>query len=268
VVRQLPLPSQDDVTDAAFSPDGHVLAAGTLAGDLIFWNAASGARLGPILHPHHPPNRQSGVSLAFARRGATLVTSAQHDKTIVWNLARRRPVRTIPVGSDALALSSDGSTVALGQGYGSIILADTATGRRRRVVTGHGPGVSPEHMQLAFSPDGARVASLSDDRTVVVWNVATGQTEQTLRGHASPVTGVAFSPDGNMLYTSSLNDSVIAWDLTGTRGLVRQLTTAAGPVAGIAFSSRDPNLLALAQREGPVTLWDPTSRSSVVTCEM
>jgi WD40 repeat protein/DNA-binding SARP family transcriptional activator len=259
VVRQLPLPSQDDVTDTAFSSDGHVLAAGTLAGDLIFWNPASGARLGPILHPHHPPNRQSGVTLAFASRGATLVTSAQHDKTIVWDVARRRPVRTIPVGSDALALSSDGSTVALGQGDSSIILADTATGQRRRVVTGHGPGVP----QLAFSPDGARVASLRDDRTVVVWNVATGQTEQTLRGHASPVTGVAFSPNGNLLYTSSLNDGVIAWDLTGTRGLVRELTTAAGPVAGIAFSPRDPNLLALAQREGPVTLWDPTRRTRI-----
>jgi WD40 repeat protein/DNA-binding SARP family transcriptional activator/energy-coupling factor transporter ATP-binding protein EcfA2 len=264
VVRQLPLPSQDDeVTDAAFSPDGRVLAAGTLAGDLIFWNPASGARLGPILHPHHPPNRQSGITLAFARRGATLVTSAQHDKTIVWNLARRRPVRTIPVGTAALALSPDGSTVALGQGDSSIILADTATGRRRRVVTGHGPGVPPEDMQLAFSPDGASVASLSDDRTVVVWNVATGQTKQTLRGHASPVTGVAFSPNGNTLYTGSLNDGVIAWDLTGTRGLVRQLTTAAGPVAGVAFSPRDPNLLALAQREGPVTLWNPTRRTRI-----
>jgi DNA-binding SARP family transcriptional activator len=58
VIRQLRLPSQDDaVTDAAFSPDGHVLAAGTLTGNLIFWDPASGERLGPILHPYHPPNR-------------------------------------------------------------------------------------------------------------------------------------------------------------------------------------------------------------------
>jgi WD40 repeat protein len=264
VVRQLRLPSQDDaVTDAAFSPDGHVLAAGTTAGDLIFWNPASGARLGPILHPHHPSKWPRGVSLAFARGGTTLVTSAEHDKTIVWNLARRRPVRTIPLGTAALALSPDGTTVALGQGDSSIILADTATGRRRRVVTAHGPGVAPEDLRLAFSPDGARVASLSDNRTVVVWNVATGQTEQTLQGHASPVTGVAFSPHGDTLYTSSRNDGVIAWDLTGTRGLVRQLTRAAGPVAGIAFSPRDPKLLALAQGDGPVTLWDVSTRTRI-----
>jgi WD40 repeat protein len=74
---------------------------------------------------------------------------------------------------------------------------------------------------------------------------------------------VAFSPDGTTLYTSSLDDSVIAWDLTATRGLARQLTRAAGPVVGVAFSPRDPNLLALAQREGPVTLWDVARRTQI-----
>jgi WD40 repeat protein/DNA-binding SARP family transcriptional activator len=263
VVRHLPLPDENaGVADAAFSPDGRVLAAGTMAGDLIFWNPATGARLGPILHPYHPPN-MTGMTLAFTPSGTTLFTSAQRDKTIVWNVARRRRVRTIPLGTAALALSPDGSTMALGQQDGSIILADAASGQRRRVVTSHGPGVASDDMQLAFSPDGTRVASLSDERTVVVWSVATGQTQQTLQGHASPVCGLAFSPNGSMLYTSSMNDGVIAWDLTGTRSLVRQLTHSAGPVAGIAFSPHDLNLLALAQSDGPVTLWDVTRRIQI-----
>jgi WD40 repeat protein len=77
------------------------------------------------------------------------------------------------------------------------------------------------------------------------------------------VTGLAFSPDGATLYTSSLDDSVTAWDLTGTRGLARQLTDAASPVVGVAFSPRDPNLLALAQHDGPVMLWDLAKRIRV-----
>jgi WD40 repeat protein/DNA-binding SARP family transcriptional activator/type II secretory pathway predicted ATPase ExeA len=262
IAKRLPLPSErdpveiDPVTDAAFSPDGRVLAAGTARGSLIFWNLASGARLGPVLH--HPRGQESRGNLAFAPDGATLYTSVQGGKTIVWDVTRRRRVRTIPLGG-MLAVSRNTKTLALGQPDGSIILADAATGRRRRVLTGHSTAV----MGLAFSPDSATLASASGDRTAILWDVATGKARETLRGHAGSVTGVAFSPDGATLYTSSLDDSVIAWDLTRTRGLARRLTRAASPVVGVAFSPRDPNLLALAQRGGPVMLWDLAKRIRV-----
>jgi WD40 repeat protein/DNA-binding SARP family transcriptional activator len=261
VVRRLQLPSQhpdivDSVVDAAFSPDGRVLAAGTWRGSLIFWNVASGARLGQALH--YRRGQESSGNLAFAPHGATLYTSAQGGTTIVWDAARRRRVRTIPLDG-VLAVSGDGKTLAFGQQDGSIILADAATGRHRRVLTAHRAAVTG----LAFSPNGGALASASDDRTAIVWDVATGKARQTLEGHAASVTGVAFSPDGTALYTSSLDDSVIAWDLTRTRGLARQLTRAASPVVGVAFSPRDPNLLALVRRDGPVTRWDVSKRARV-----
>ena len=257
IVKVLAMPSERDaVVDAAFSPDGRVLAASTLRGSLILWDVTSGARLGPVLR--YAQGQEFGGNLAFAPNGATLYTSTQGGKTIVWDVTRRRPVRTIPLGG-MLAVSRDGKTLALGQQDGSTILADAGTGRRRRVLTGHSAAV----MWLAFSPDNTTLASASSDRTAIIWDVATGKTRETLRGHAGSVTGVAFSPDGTTLYTSSLDDSVIAWDLTGTRGLARQLTRAASSVVGVAFSPRDPNLLALAQRDGPVTLWDLAKRARV-----
>jgi WD40 repeat protein/DNA-binding SARP family transcriptional activator len=257
ITRRLPMPGKRDrVVEAAFSPDGRVLAASTTRGSLTFWNLASGARLGPVLH--HPRGQDSRGNLAFAPDGARLFTSVQGGKTIVWDVTRRRRIRTIPLGGN-LAVSRDGKTLALGQQDGSIILADAASGRRRRVLTGHSAAV----MGLAFSPDGATLASASDDRTAILWNLATGKARETLRGHAGSVTGVAFSPDGATLYTSSLDDSVIAWDLTGTRGLARRLTRAASPVVEVAFSPRDPNLVALSQRGGPVTLWDLARRVRV-----
>jgi WD40 repeat protein len=242
------------VDSAVSSPDGRVLAASTARGSLIFWNLATGARLGPVLH--HPRGQGWSSNPVFAPDGATVYTSVQGGKTIVWDVTRRRRVRTIPLGG-SLAVSRDGKTLALGQQDGSIILADAATGRRRRVLTTHSTTVT----RLAFSPDGGALASVSDDRTAILWDVATGKARARLRGHAGSVTGVAFSPDGATLYTSSLDDSVIAWDLTGTRGLARQLTRAASPVVGVAFSPRDPNLLALVRRGGPTTLWDLAKRT-------
>jgi WD40 repeat protein/DNA-binding SARP family transcriptional activator len=254
IINWLPLPSERDVVvDAAFSPNGRVLAAGTAQGTLIFWDVTSGAPLGPVLHYH--TGQSPRANLAFAPDGATLFTSVQGGNTTVWDATRRRPVRTFPLGG-TLAVSRDGTRVALGQHDGSIILADAATGRRRRALTRHSTAV----MGLALSPDGSILASVSGDRTAILWDVATGKAREILRGHAGSVTGVAISPDGRTLYTSSLDDSVIAWDLTRTRGLARQLTRAPSPMVGVTFNPRDPDLLALAQRNGPVTLWDLARR--------
>jgi WD40 repeat protein/DNA-binding SARP family transcriptional activator len=257
IVKVLTMPGEhQDIVDAAFSSDGRFLAAGTARGFLIVWDVTSGTRLGPVLRYAHEPGFSG--NLAFASKGTTLYTSVQGGKTIVWDLTRRRRVRTFPFGG-RLAVSGDGKTLALGQPDGSIILADAATGRRRRVLTAHSAAVT----RLAFSRDGGSLASVSDDRTAILWDVATGKTRETLRGHAGSVTGVAFSPDATTLYTSSQDDSVIAWDLTRTRRLARRLTRAASPIVGVAFSPRDPNLLALAQRDGPVTLWDVAKRVRV-----
>ena len=256
IIRRLP--SKDDIADAAFGPNGRVVVAGTVGGSLLFWDPASGAQLGPVLHPHHPPEQGLGVSLAFADRGATLYTSASDGKTIVWDVAHRRPLHTFAVGG-TLAMSPSGKTLALGQPDGSIILADAATGQRRKVLTGHTAAVA----RLAFSPDGAALASGSDDRTAIVWDVTTGRARETLHGHGGFVHGVAFSPDDHTLYTSSLDDSAIAWDLTRTRGLARQLTGAAGHVTGVAFSPHDRNLVALVRDDGPATLWNTATGAQV-----
>ena len=126
ITKRLPMPGKTDiVVEAAFSPDGRVLAAGTARGSVIFWNLASGARLGPVLH--HPRGRESRGNLAFAPDGATLYTSVQGGKTIVWDVARRRRVRTFSVGG-SLAVSRDGKTLALGQPDGSIILQPIQSG--------------------------------------------------------------------------------------------------------------------------------------------
>jgi WD40 repeat protein len=262
VIGRLELAAREtEIVDAAFSPDGHILAAGTQTGSLAFWDPASGARLGPVLHPYRLPEiGQPGVSLAFGRGGATLYTSAQDGKTLAWDVARRRPVRTLPVGGGRIAVSPDGATLAVGRHDGAITLVNLVTGRRRRLAGHTGPV-----FRLAFSHGGATLASVSDDRTAILWDVATGRPLETLRGHAGWVHGVVFSRDGRTLYTSSLDDTVMAWDLTGTRGLARRLTRQAGHVTGVAFSPRDANLLGVARDDGPATLWDVARRARVGT---
>jgi WD40 repeat protein len=71
--------------------------------------------------------------------------------------------------------------------------------------------------------------------------------------------GVAFSPDGRLLATASVDETARLWD-PATGEHLRTLTGHDGPVLGVAFSpggfSPDGRLLATASDDKMARLWD------------
>jgi WD40 repeat protein/serine/threonine protein kinase len=85
----------------------------------------------------------------------------------------------------------------------------------------------------------------------------------TLRGHTHQVTGLAFSPDGKRLATSSADNTLKLWDLaTGLELLTFAGHT--GPVGGVAFSP-DGKVLASGSSDHTVILWDSKSGREMLT---
>jgi WD40 repeat protein len=144
---------------SALSPDGSVLAAATLSGQLVLYRRADGSRLHTFWDL---PGQQVGV--AFSSDGKRLA-AASRTETRVWSFPDLTPVRTFTrPHSDrtmALALSPDGAYIATGGFDGNA--SETAIVRIWSVADGSLQGSWQRLFEqgvraLAFSPDGTRLA--------------------------------------------------------------------------------------------------------------
>ena len=120
----------------------------------------------------------------------------------------------------SVAISPDGTTIAVGDWNGEISIWDASNPDRptlQRTLTGHQQSVT----SLSFHPDGDRLASGSDDFNVRLWDFERGIPTATLRGHLGQVLAVDFSQTGNSLLSSSNGDegrgtTVMLWETEST----------------------------------------------------
>lgn len=215
--------ADDDIGGVAFSPDGKMLAAGDQLAQVIVWNVASGALIGPPLKGHLQllPTMPNFVrDVVFSPNGALLVSSGEDGQAIVWNVNTLSVVHTFTADASLLerqaAFSPDGRYLAVGGGDQDIAIWDLAKGSVARTLkTG---GVSAR--ALAFYPhETAKLAALDSNGMITTWDASTGATiGQPLSDGKVSVSldapHLAFNAAGTLL-VSSHDLSVTMWTMTG-----------------------------------------------------
>ena len=180
-----------------------------------------------------------------------------------------------PCGVDATAdggtpvISPDDRLVAVYSFCGQVIVGKTSSAQPDERYTESG-----QLSDVAFNPAGTRLALGSWDSTVTVLSLASDRPLFELVGHSRGINGVAYSPDGRYIATTSVDDTLRVWD--ASTGQVLQIDHDQSGVGNPTFSP-DSRMVAESNDDNQIRVWtvcadcqDPSallraSGSSVVT---
>jgi WD40 repeat protein len=197
------------IRSVCFSPDGKRLATASDDRTVTEWDVANRQEI-RTLKGHTGAVR----GVCFSPDGKSLASASADGTVIAWSEAKVEDALSFRASSSDcyLGFSPDGQRLAI-SGFMGVAMWETATGQPVRAFQPSDAGILSTATCVCFSPDGKRLASARGNKTVRVLDAATGQEILPLNGHTGRVELVAFSPDGQRLFSSSSEDQTVkVWD--------------------------------------------------------
>ncbi len=243
------------VNGFAWSPDSKLLALGDEQGIVALVPPAN------LSAPVQRMTEQTGVAAVAFSPDGSLVASVTHlsKQVNLWDPATGQQKATVELKAvpDRLAFSPDG-TLLLGIYGSSIELWDLKAARSFRTLN------TPAHEDLsafAFSADGKFLATGSGTYqtkgAVQIWDVKAGPVRPIASYANGRVAGLAFSPDGKLLYTVGQDSTVQTWDVATGKSQASWIGKV-GPVT-VAVFSPDRSVVATTSyvdMKNVLRLWD------------
>ncbi|MDJ0796280.1 MAG: tetratricopeptide repeat protein [Calothrix sp. MO_167.B12] len=211
-----------EVTSASLSPNGKMLASGSKDKTVKLWNLEK--------KNFTTPDISRSTKVSFHPNGDKLA-SVKSDQVQLFQ-RQGNLITKLPGYHSEVSFSHDNQIVTGTQDWTVQIWRSDGT-----FVKTLGA-----YIYRNFSPDGRTIALVKNDNSVKLFSSDNVKAIATLKGHKDRVYLITFSPDGEILATTS-KDKTIIWRKDGTR--ITTLKDYKDGVQKIGFSTNGENLVIL-----------------------
>jgi WD40 repeat protein len=199
------------------------------------------------------------MDVCFSPDGKTLACAGSRGVALFGTVDFQRGLFVRGNWPYPVAFSPDSRLLAVPDRESRVVqLWDVTTNREVAVL--RNPGEMPF---VSFAADGKRLVS-AGPAAVRIWDLAGAAEKQTLSGHSDGVSGLAFSPNGKLLASTSKDYTVRLWD-SGTGEMVRELRGFDVPPQSVAFDPHGRFLVTTEYKGGGVKVWDVRSGEKLST---
>ena len=255
LIREIVTPVGNEVSCAAFSPDGSLLAVGTGQHWVRVFRVSNGELWRAIKTDHYFVR-----AVAISPDNARLATGTWFESTVVWELSTgdRAFELTGDLGrGEALHFSKDGSRLLIGSLGNNVAMIDMSSGRP--LFTERGAGFVVE--DAALSPDETKIASIGQDSRLWIRDANNGRLICSVATGKGAIYALAFHPDVDFLAVVGSDGLITFFDSTNGENL-GSFGGHEARLVGVTFHSGGKWMLSMDTR-GMVKRWHLGARQAL-----